>query len=84
MKNVNISIIKKIIQRIKWLTYSREWDVISRSGFEESFFLAMPHGMWALSSPNRDGIHAPCIGSRAQPLDTGEVPEGFLKVALLW
>jgi len=54
MKNVSISVIKKIIQRIKWLIYSKEWDVINRSEFEESFFLATPHGIWALSSPNRD------------------------------
>ena len=25
--------------------------------------LAMPHGMWDLSSPTRDRTHAPCIGS---------------------
>ena len=28
-----------------------------------SFFLAVSHGMWVLSSPTRDQTHAPCIGS---------------------
>ena len=34
------------------------------------FFLAMPHGMWDLSSPTRDRTCAPCSGSmKSQPLD---------------
>lgn len=28
-----------------------------------SFFLAVPRGIWDLSSQTRDGTHAPCAGS---------------------
>ena len=32
------------------------------------FFLAMPHGMWNLSSPTRDWTHVPCGGSTESQL----------------
>ena len=34
------------------------------------FFLAVPHGMWHLSSPTSDRTHTPCTGSaESSPLD---------------
>ena len=34
------------------------------------FSLAVPRGMWDLSSPTRDRTHTPCLGSvESQPLD---------------
>ena len=39
------------------------WETLSNRILFFFFFLAMPHGMWDLSSPTRDRTHAPCIGS---------------------
>lgn len=45
-----------------------------KTSFKETFFLAMTHGLWDLSSLIRDGTPAPCSGTtESQPLEAREV-----------
>ena len=50
------------------------------------FFLALPHGMWDLSSLTRDRTHAPCIGSvwSLNHWTAREVPRLGFSFSSLW
>ena len=67
-----VSIFKAAGERRVRLGKSLPQDILPRFSyfFFFFFFLAVPHGMWDLSSPTSDRTYIPCIGSaESQPLD---------------
>ena len=49
--------------RLRWEPQKGEFKESFEYFIYLFFNLAMSHGMWDLSSPTRDGIGGPCIGS---------------------